>query len=119
VVGRGGRRGRLGGDFGAFRAALLAAPPTVVETPATGATGPHGGFTVAWESPSQGPLTFGTESPFTVDGAPRSLRAEARYDNPWMQVPWGAEEIVIGDGQRSLTLDQASLDLTAWDRRPR
>jgi hypothetical protein len=96
-----------GGDFGAFQEALLAAPPAVTELPPSAGL-PHGGFDVAWTSPSEGLLTFGTSGPFTVEGAEVALRAEARFDNPWMQVPFDSTTATVDDGERTVAHDYAT-----------
>lgn len=95
------------GDFGAFQEALLDRPPEVTELPASPGL-PHGGFDVAWSSPSQGRLTFGTTSPFTVGGDEVDLRADARFENPWMQVAFDAPSATVSDGERTLDHDYAT-----------
>ena len=97
-------------DFGAFQAAMLASSPAVVETAPTSAL-PHGGFDVTWTSPTQGAMALGTDGDFTVGGAPVDLRADARYDNPWMQVPFDSTAATISDGERTV-----AHDYTAWTR---
>ena len=100
------------GDFGAFQAAMVASAPSVTETDPT-ADLPHGGFDVAWTSPSQGALSFGSTAPFLVGGSPVDLRGAARYDNPWMQVPFDSSTAVAGDGDVTLDHDYATWERTA------
>jgi len=63
-------------SFAAFRAAVSAAAVTI-----TRLSGLQG-FDVAYESPSQGHVTFGWQAPFTVQG--RAIAPSGkRFDNPW------------------------------------
>lgn len=87
------------GDFAAFRAAVLAAPVTVTPRPPIGAF--PGGFDVAYDSPSQGLLTFGWEAPLTRNGVEVPITDYPRRDNPWAQTDYGDPRTVIDvDGYR-------------------
>jgi hypothetical protein len=101
-----------GDDFAAFQSAMTAAVPTVVETAPT-ADLAYGGFDVSWTSPSEGLLEFGSTSPFQVGGAPVALDGYPRYDNPWTQTPFGADQVNLAAGERSLSLDFATWTRTA------
>ena len=62
------------------------------------ATGLPGGFDVTWDSPTEGPLTFGsTVAPLTVKGAVVPIDNYPRYDNPWSQTPFDAQVVKIAD----------------------
>lgn len=105
-------------SFAAFRAAMAGSriDVTPLGTHAAGAISE--GFSVLFESPTQGILTFGWNDPFTVRGAETPLHDERRFDNPWAQQPF--------DGRRTLVLDEPSLatghgvwlDFDAGVRRP-
>jgi len=58
-------------------------------------------------------MTFGSTSPFTVEGSPIDLRADQRYDNPWMQVPFDATTATITAGDRTLVHDYSAWTRTA------
>jgi hypothetical protein len=77
-------------------------------TPRPAANGLAGGFDVAWDSPTEGPLTFGQTAPLTVKGAAVPIDAYARYDNPWSTTPFDATTVKIADAQSGVTLDFAS-----------
>ncbi len=59
-------------------------------TPRPAANGLPGGFDVAWDSPTEGPLTFGQTAPLTVKGAAVPIDAYPRYDNPWSTTAFDA-----------------------------
>jgi hypothetical protein len=99
-----------GNDFEAFQVAFLSNPPSVDET-GPDADHPYGGFDVAWTSPSQGVLEFGTTSPFVDDGVEVALDGYPRYDNPWTQTDFMADQVSLTAGERSLVLD-----FTTWTR---
>ena len=69
------------------------------------ANGLPGGFDVAWDSPTEGPLTFGTTAPLTVKGAAVPIDAYPRYDNPWSQTPFDARTMLISDSHGGVALD--------------
>jgi hypothetical protein len=92
------------GSFDAFRAAVLAHAPQVSVRPVTPA-GLPGGFDVAWNSPTEGPLTFGTTAPLTARGAVVPIGGYARYDNPWSHTPFDAKALTIADRDGGVTLD--------------
>jgi hypothetical protein len=73
-----------------------------------GADGLPGGFDVTFASPTEGRIAFGQDGPLTVDGDEVPLRNEARYDNPWAQVPFGSDTYEIGDDEGGLVLDFAA-----------
>ena len=92
------------GSFEEFRSSLLEAEVAV-------APGSDGTPRVVFDSPSQGEMAFGTEGPLEVDGEEVELHTEMRFDNPWTQVEFRADDIVIDDGEVRL-----ELDLVAWTR---
>jgi hypothetical protein len=99
-------------SFAAFRAAVLAHPVEVAPRPPAG--GLAGGFDVAYDSPTEGRLTFGTTGPLTVKGADAPVAVAERYDNPWSHTPFDAPVVRIADRRGSITLD-----LTTGRRRVR
>lgn len=85
------------GSFEAFRTAVAAATVSVTPRGAE-ASGVSAGFDVAYESPSQGRVTFGWEAPLTRRGEEIPLRGFGRYDNPWARVPCDPKDIVVERG---------------------
>jgi hypothetical protein len=63
------------GSFDDFVAAVTASEPVVERSEA--------GFTVAWESPSSGAVTFGSTAAFTVAGEEVDLAEFPRHESPW------------------------------------
>ncbi len=63
------------GSFDDFVAAVTADEPIVV--------GERSEVSVSWTSPTAGPLTFGWEAPFVVDGHARQIADHPRHDSPW------------------------------------
>jgi hypothetical protein len=94
------------GSFDEFRAAIGAAR-VEVEPRAPTSEGLPAGFDVSYDSPSRGPVSFGSDAPLTVDGAEVAQRFDRRYDNPWTQVDWKATSITIADDDGELVLDLA------------
>jgi len=98
-------------DFAAFRAAILAAPLEVVATPGpitlSGADLIHE-FTVEWHSPSQGRVEFGWEGPLVVAGEIVPIHDYPRFDNPWIQMPRGADHAVMTAGPFEVRHDWAA-----------
>jgi hypothetical protein len=95
------------GSFAAFRAAVTGRPVQVAVRPVA-ATGLPGGFDVSWDSPTEGPLTFGSAAPLTVKGAVVPIDAYPRYDNPWSRTPFDAQLVKIADAESGVILDFAS-----------
>jgi hypothetical protein len=100
-------------SFDAFQDAIEATPPVVTELAPGGGIGPYGGFDVSWTSPSEGALTFGSLAPFTVDGTPVALDGYPRYDNPFTQTAFLADQVALAAGERELLLDFATWTRTA------
>jgi hypothetical protein len=104
-----GRRAESG-SFEQFRAAIAAAAVVVAPRPAS--NGLSGGFDVAYDSPSQGGVTFGWEAPLTVGGIEVPLGGYPRRDAPWSRTEYGdATTVVAVDGYR------VELDFAAGTRR--
>jgi hypothetical protein len=103
------------GSFAAFRDAVLSRPVGVSVRPVTGA-GLPGGFDVAWDSPTEGPLTFGTVAPLTVQGSVVPIDAYPRYDNPWSRTPFDSPVVRIADRHRGVSLDFSSGRRTVFSR---
>jgi hypothetical protein len=83
------------GTFATFRSAILAADPVVTATPgpirasSADITWKHQRFQVAYDSPSQGLVTFGWDDPFTVAGEEMPLDGYPRFGNPWIRMRRG------------------------------
>jgi hypothetical protein len=93
------------GDFGAFRAAILAAPLTVVATPGNVAANQQSGspflhqhFDVSYGSPSQGVVSFGWSADLIVAGETVPIHGYPRFDNPWMRMGRGASQAMMYSG---------------------
>jgi hypothetical protein len=100
------------GSFEAFRAAILAAPVQVTKRP--GPVFRVSQFDVAFESPSQGLLVFGSEGPFTVRGEEVPLHGGPRMENPWVRWERGASRVVARDaGGASVAWDWDAPSRTA------
>jgi hypothetical protein len=95
------------GSFKAFRAAMRAAPISVVDRGSV--NGISRGFDVAYTSPSEGRVTFGWEAPLTVKGASVPIDGYRRFDNPWASAPFDSRTLTVRDWDSSLTLDFDSL----------
>jgi hypothetical protein len=91
------------GDFATFRGRVLGSAPQVAVRAPNGEL--PGGFDVAYASPTEGEVRFGTTGPLVVNGAEVPLSAGFRFDNPWARAAVGADELVIGDPEGSLVLD--------------
>lgn len=63
------------------------------------------GLSVRYESPSQGRLEFGWRGPFKKDGKVVSLNGYPRYDNPYCQADFWAEEVQIEHQDKTLMLN--------------
>ncbi len=94
----------LDGSFDAFQASWRDAEIDVTTLDATADADP-GGFEVRFESPSDGSISFGSDTPLVVDGEAVELRHQRRYDNPWAQTEFQASTYEIADDEGGLTLD--------------
>jgi hypothetical protein len=90
-------------DFASFRSAVLANPVQVTPLPANRDL--PGGFDVAYESPIEGGVGFGTTGPLTIKGMNVALDSGMRYDNPWAHAAFDAPKVTIADTAGSLELD--------------
>ncbi len=97
------------GSFASFRDAILAARLEIVPL----ATSFGLAFDVFYDSPSQGPMSFGWEGPLVVRGEAVPLHDYPRVDNPWVSAEGGARAWTL-EGQRSSVL----LDWDAPARTP-
>ena len=105
------------GDFNAFREAISSASVVVTPRPTNVEGLSYQQFDVSYESPSQGLVTFGWDAPFAVDGAPVSIDAYPRLDNPWVTAERGAESILVEGESASLLLDWTGPLRTGSERR--
>jgi hypothetical protein len=85
------------GSFDDFVAAVTASEPQVERTDA--------GFTVAWESPTSGAVTFGSEGAFTVAGEEVALADHPRHESPWGTTDHLDQTFALAAGDASLALD--------------
>lgn len=87
------------GSFAAFRAAVAAAAVGV--TAHAPENGIPQGFDVSYDSPSQGPMSFGWTAPFEVRSSSIPLGDFPRRDNPWARTPHASPRASIDvDGYR-------------------
>jgi hypothetical protein len=63
------------------------------------------GLQVRYVSPSLGEVAFGMTGPLLVAGQPVPVHESGRFDNPYCQCAFGAEEIVVRRGEKMLHLD--------------
>lgn len=63
------------------------------------------GFTVAWQSPTSGEVTFGSTGPFLVEGAEQPLGDLPRHESQWGTVDPGATTFELRSDGAGLTLD--------------
>lgn len=92
------------GSFDEFIAAVTANEPDVERT--------EDRFTVAWQSPAAGALTFGWDEDFTVAGSTVPVAEFPRHDSPWGQVERLETVHEFSNGDESLTLDFESFERT-------
>lgn len=85
------------GDFAAFRAAVLGSRVEVTSLGAPPAGAASAGFSVVYESPSQGLVRFGWNEDFEVAGEVMPLSDYPRLSNPWAEQPYDSHRVVIMD----------------------
>jgi hypothetical protein len=85
------------GSFAAFTAAITAAVPAVERDDA--------GFSVAWDSPASGTVTFGSTGAFTVDGADQTLGDYPRHASTWGTVEPFTTTFELASDTARITLD--------------
>ena len=100
------------GDFDSFCDAITSSAVRVTD-PEWMADGPHPGFAVRYESPSEGVVESGPDEPLVVDGIPVPLHHDRRFDNPYTSIARGVTTVPIRD-----ELGGWQLDLAAGTRRP-
>lgn len=71
---------------------------------------------LVFESPSQGQIEFGWRGPLRQNGMVVPLEDYPRYDNPYVQSPFPAEQVRIELGDRWLTLDWTNLKRDTSDQ---
>jgi hypothetical protein len=98
------------GSFEAFRDAILSAGVTTAPLADQGGDGLGDGFDVSYDSPSQGPMSFGWHAPLVVRGQEVALSDYPRFDNPFVRTEFGETRYQIREGEYELLLDFA-LDL--------
>ena len=100
------------GSFEDFVAAITESDPEVARTPE--------GFDVAWQSPANGSMAFGWDTPFVVDGVEQQITDFPRHDSPWGQVDRLAKQyrLALGDQVLELDFDTASRTVSDCDPEP-
>jgi hypothetical protein len=95
------------GSFAAFRSAVGSA---LVEVQSLGAStfGVSPGYSVTYDSPSAGELSFGWTAPLTVNGNAEAQSSFQRFDNPWARAPFTSQQLQIDAAQYSVALDFAA-----------
>lgn len=99
----GGRRSTWG-SFEAFKQALVSSSVDVVSR-GESAYGVSPGFDIVYQSPSQGEMSFGWDSPFVVQGVIQSLSGFPRYDDPWAKVEFDTQRFFIESDHHGVVLD--------------
>ncbi len=91
------------GSFKEFRKAITSNEPEI--RPLGDPTVFSTAFDVSWNSPSQGPITFGWDAPLTVNGTEQPIADYPRIESPWARVPFDSTNYVIKGGKHTLRLD--------------
>jgi hypothetical protein len=91
------------GSFEEFRKAITSNEPEI--RPLGDPTVFSTAFDVSWNSPSQGPITFGWDAPLTVNGTEQPIADYPRIESPWARVPFDSTNYVIKGGKHTLRLD--------------
>jgi hypothetical protein len=105
------------GDFAAFRAAFESATVTATPVPNQQQDGMPDGYAVVYESPSLGVMEFDWHGPLVVDGLEIPIADYPRYDNPFVQTPFGENRYEIEYDAYRLVLDFATNERVA-ERQP-
>lgn len=100
------------GDFSSFMAAMTASAITVTDPGDTDNNGFEDGYTVAWQHPTLGELTFGWRGDFSVAGVRMDLNGYRRFDNRFVQADFGDGRYLIRAGKQSLDLNFATATRT-------
>jgi hypothetical protein len=85
------------GDFAAFRAALANAQIEVTSLGPPSGSAYSSGFSVLFESPSQGVVRFGWNEPLEVAGQVVPIADYPRHDSPWVQQPFASRRVLVMD----------------------
>ena len=93
------------GSFEAFKDAITATAPQVVDLGTDETTFLSRGFDVVYESPSQGHISFGWAQPLVVNGRTTATSDFPRYDNPWTTASAGSGHVLVEYGRFGLELD--------------
>ena len=96
------------GSFTAFRAAIEAAAITTTPVADQAGDGKPDGYAVVYESPTQGVMEFDWHGPLVVAGLETPIADYPRYDNPFVQVPFGHDRYEVEHGEYGLVLDFAT-----------
>jgi hypothetical protein len=93
------------GDFETFKAAIEAAEVVTTFVPDQEGDGKSDGFAVVYASPSQGVMEFDWHGPLIVDGIEIPITDYPRYDNPFVQTPFGEDRYEVEYDDYRLVLD--------------
>ncbi len=85
------------GTLDDFVASLTAHDPVVSHGDA--------GFSVAWQSPSAGAMTFGWNEPFTVAGTEMAIGQFPRHESPWGTIDHQSMTYALSSGAARWTCD--------------
>lgn len=92
-------------SFSDFQTAITSASITATPLGDLAGDGFDDGFDVVFESPSQGVMTFGFNSPLTVNGQEIQISDYPRYDNPFVQTEFDGTIYRVKDGNHFLNLN--------------
>lgn len=80
----------------------------VIDDPGWTSDGPHPGFGVRYESPSEGIVEWRRGEPLRIDGSTVQLETDHRFDNPYTSIRRGETVVPILDDHGGWELDLAS-----------
>ncbi len=105
-------------SFEAFRDAILAAEIVVTPGPPDcsfcAGGPPFPTYDVSYDSPSQGPMTFGWRDPLVVAGEEVPLSDYPRVDNPWVRAERGSPAWLVQSETSGLLLEWPEARREAW-----
>lgn len=93
------------GSFSAFRAAIEAASVFTTPMPDQDGDGFGDGYAVAYDSPSQGFMSFDWHGPLFVAGVEVPISGYPRYENPFVETAFGETLYDVAYGGYRLVLD--------------
>ena len=106
------------GGFAGFRAALAGARVDVASLGAPPPGAQSSGFSVRFESPSQGVVRFGWNEPLEVSGQVVPISDYPRHDSPWAKQEFGDRRVLLMDRPSLADGHGVWIDFDAGTRRP-